>query len=128
MSLVKNSDSFTGMNTNSALSVRNLNMPIGIDQTEVIDSDDYALRIMEETLINMKKKALTFKHKDNVNSVAFSCDGNYIASGSDDKSIKIWNVTNPKEIFTLIGIPIDAIYFRSPNEIIWKEICQMFHK
>ncbi len=31
-------------------------------------------------------------HKDGVNSVAFSPDGNILASGSDDETIRLWNV------------------------------------
>ena len=31
-------------------------------------------------------------HQDAVNSVAFSPDGNYIASGSSDNTVRLWNV------------------------------------
>src|SRR5436305_2945496 len=38
-----------------------------------------------------------------VNSVAFSPDGKILASGSGDKTIKLWNVTSGKELHTLQG-------------------------
>lgn len=37
------------------------------------------------------------KHGAKINTVAFSNDGKYIVSGSDDKSVKIWNVAEKKE-------------------------------
>ncbi|MBE9198097.1 serine/threonine protein kinase [Nodularia sp. LEGE 06071] len=40
-------------------------------------------------------------HSDCVRSVAFSRDGQFLASGSFDKTIKLWNVSTGKEIYTL---------------------------
>ncbi|MBD2203040.1 serine/threonine protein kinase [Calothrix sp. FACHB-1219] len=42
-------------------------------------------------------------HASDVNSVAFSPDGKTLASGSDDKTIKLWNVETKQEIRTLKG-------------------------
>ena len=42
-------------------------------------------------------------HASDVNSVAFSPQGDKLASGSDDKTIKIWNVNSKEEILTLKG-------------------------
>ena len=42
-------------------------------------------------------------HSSDVNSVAFSGDGKLLASGSDDNTIKLWNVANQQEIRTLKG-------------------------
>jgi WD40 repeat protein len=42
-------------------------------------------------------------HKDVVISVAFSPDGKYLASGSKDKRVKLWNVESQKEVNTLNG-------------------------
>jgi WD40 repeat protein len=40
-------------------------------------------------------------HGDNVYSIAFSPDGKYLASGSGDKTVKLWNVESQKEVNTL---------------------------
>ena len=40
----------------------------------------------------------TFKHKDNVNSVAFSPDGKFLATGCDDDYAHIFNLETGKEV------------------------------
>jgi hypothetical protein len=42
-------------------------------------------------------------HESSVNSVGFSPDGKQLASGSEDKTIKIWDVTTGKVLNTLKG-------------------------
>jgi WD40 repeat protein/serine/threonine protein kinase len=42
-------------------------------------------------------------HTGRVSSLAFSSDGEKIASGSHDKTVKIWNARNGQELFTLRG-------------------------
>ena len=44
-------------------------------------------------------------HTDEVKTVAISPDGKYIVSGSDDKSIKVWELSSGREIQTLEGKP-----------------------
>ncbi len=42
-------------------------------------------------------------HSEVVRSVVYSPDGRYLASGSQDKTIKIWEVATGKELRTLTG-------------------------
>jgi WD40 repeat protein/tRNA A-37 threonylcarbamoyl transferase component Bud32 len=42
-------------------------------------------------------------HSSDVNSVAFSPDGQSLASASDDRTIKIWNLANRQKTLTLKG-------------------------
>lgn len=46
-------------------------------------------------------------HKGRINAVAFSTDGQRMASGSDDGTVKIWDLETRKEIATLIHIDRD---------------------
>ena len=50
-----------------------------------------------------KEQATLKGHTDCVHSVAFSPDGKTLASGSDDKTIKLWDVATGKELATLKG-------------------------
>ncbi len=42
-------------------------------------------------------------HSSYVRSVAFSPDGKYLASGSADNTVKLWNLESQKEVTTLQG-------------------------
>jgi WD40 repeat protein len=59
------------------------------------------------------------KHSEAVKSVAFSADGLLLATGSDDKTIVIWN-TQTGEGITTIGnnfFPVKALQFFSNDEL-----------
>lgn len=42
-------------------------------------------------------------HSEVINSIALSPDGKYLLSGSNDKTLKLWEVSTGREIRTLIG-------------------------
>ena len=42
-------------------------------------------------------------HTDSVNSIAFSLNGKYLASGCCDRTVKLWSVEFQKELATLTG-------------------------
>lgn len=62
-------------------------------------------------------------HTDDVDSVAYSPDGQRIVSGSDDGSIKVWETQNKQLVVTLLGFKDgewiiytpDNYYVASPN-------------
>ena len=117
--MAKNLNSFTEENSKSIFCDRNIYELLG--STEILqipqtkNSDEYALKVMEQTQINrwhflasinLRKRNLSFNHNGEVNSVSFSGDGKFAASGSKDQSIRVWSLIDPKEKFTLTEIPV----------------------
>ncbi len=63
---------------------------------------------LRTTLITMGSAALSTPmagHTDAVNSVAFSPDGHTVASGSSDRTVRLWNVADPAHP-TPLGQPL----------------------
>ena len=50
---------------------------------------------------NLKQKKVLEGHKSGVNSATFSCDGKYIVSSSQDKTVRIWDVSSDKQTLSL---------------------------
>jgi WD40 repeat protein len=52
-------------------------------------------------------------HREGVNCVAFSSDGRFLASGSRDKTIRIWDIRTGHTLRVLVapGVPADAKLF-----------------
>src|SRR5437660_300733 len=64
----------------------------------------------------------TFKgHTSSVRAVAFSPDGKTLASGSTDKTIKLWNVMTGKEKATLTGhtSEVIALAYRPDGQMLY---------
>ncbi len=74
----------------------------------------------EEELRSLKTRSVGVTslkgHSDRINSLAFSPDGKILASASDDKTIKIWQLATGKLICTLTGhlAAVQSVAF-SPN-------------
>ncbi|MFN6274728.1 MAG: NACHT and WD repeat domain-containing protein, partial [Microcystis sp.] len=64
--------------------------------TKVIDA-------LQKILIEGRESNRLVGHNDGVWSVSFSPDGKTLATGSEDKTIKLWNVETGEEIRTLKG-------------------------
>jgi WD40 repeat protein len=60
-----------------------------------------AENILRRGLSLLRKRELGVSHGDIVNSVTFSPDGKYFASGSADKTAKLWDAITGKEILSI---------------------------
>lgn len=65
-------------------------------------------------LLSLRPEAVSLlrtltRHTSTVTCVAFSPDGQTLASGSEDKTIKLWNLTTGQEVRTLSG-HTDTVY------------------
>lgn len=58
---------------------------------------------IEKTSENSDQPYTLKGHSSDVNSVTFSPDGQMLVTGSDDRTIKLWNLTTKQEIRTLVG-------------------------
>jgi WD40 repeat protein len=72
----------------------------------------------------MKAVASLAGHTNDVWSVAFSPDGQYIVSRSEDKLVKVWSVSGGKEVASLAGHA--SCVYRSPSvlmgNILFREV------
>ena len=57
---------------------------------------------------------MVFNHSSDVNKVAFSPDGKYIATASNDKTARIWNVSTGKNITLNHSGAVNSVTF-SPD-------------
>lgn len=54
-------------------------------------------------------------HKDDVNTLRFSPDGRFLASGSDDTSIQLWDVNTGKLVATLVALDREDYIVLTPD-------------
>ena len=60
--------------------------------------------LLEQILKEYGGELLTMTgHNGAITSVAYSPDGKFVLSGSDDKTLKLWNAADGKEVRTFIG-------------------------
>ncbi|MEH2253210.1 WD40 repeat domain-containing protein [Nostoc sp.] len=57
------------------------------------------------------------RHDSEVNSVAFSPDGERIVSGSDDKTVRLWDVNVSPLVNPLLGMILGSIQWRFPPRV-----------
>ncbi|MCA2775178.1 MAG: hypothetical protein IM474_07770 [Microcystis sp. M135S2] len=65
--------------------------------------DAEVMNALNKILVERSERYTLEGHNSNVNSVSFSSVGKTLATGSDDKTIKLWNVQTGQEIRTLTG-------------------------
>ena len=71
------------------------------DGYAIASADGNTIRLWDRA--SAKEIAVLMGHKNIVNSVAFSPDGNTIASASDDNTIRLWDRASGKEVAVLKG-------------------------
>ena len=68
-------------------------------------------------MITLKKLTTLQSHKGSVNSISFNYNGRILASGSNDGTIRLWNMDTFKEIINpiYIGREIHSVSFNNGN-------------
>jgi len=111
---VWNPDGFNLVNTNSSgtsnSGVRDMSIVLNENEEFVSIHDDNSIRLWEPTklepifLVNSR-----MNHSDQVLAVTFLNNTNYLASGSRDKTIIIWDLIAMNVFNTLLGHSNDVI-------------------
>jgi WD40 repeat protein len=55
-----------------------------------------------------KQVSTAVGHTNVINSLSFSGDGNYLASGGDDNAVKVWKVENANTLQSVVTIPVPS--------------------
>ena len=81
----------------------------GSFRTAVSPDGHYVATISSNTInlldVSTGNVVRSFKgHSDWVRDIAFSHDGRYLATGSNDATVKLWNASSGRELHTLTGV------------------------
>lgn len=79
------------------------------DGKTLVSSDMNVLRFWDMTT-GKEVRSVPTTHTDFIYSIAFSPDGKYMATGSGDKTAKIYEAASGKELFTITG-HTDPVWF-----------------
>lgn len=91
---------FTSSNSPTNKSNFTTDLPPQINQTSASETETAVIPIETKTWKCLK---ILKGHTASVNTIAISPDGETIVSGSDDKTISLWNLNTGKQIFTFFG-------------------------
>ena len=72
-------------------------------QTAAVSHQVRTTRLFGSGMLSQARRYLSRGHSRSVKSVAFSLDGSRIVSGSDDRTIRLWDAKSGKEVFRLGG-------------------------
>lgn len=87
---------------------------------ELIPSDPGTKALLDRVLTEYGGEVRTITgHKSAVTAVAYSPDGKFTLSGSDDKTLKLWNTEDGKEVRTFTGHrgAVTAVAFNPTGEL-----------
>ena len=59
--------------------------------------------VLRQSLVKSRVRLILEGHEDNVNSAAYSADGQRIVTASGDKTTKVWDAKTGTELMTLLG-------------------------
>ena len=59
--------------------------------------------VLRQSLVKSRVRLILKGHEDNVNSAAYSADGQRIVTASEDKTAKVWDTETGQELMTLKG-------------------------
>ncbi len=91
---------FTSSNSTTNKSNFTTDLPPQTNQTAASPTETAVVPIETKT---WKCQKILKGHTAGVNTIAISPDGETIVSGSDDKTVSLWNLNTGKQIFTFFG-------------------------
>ncbi len=94
------------------LSLEAVNLTESVDLAAPESAEDALFRAMQSSQL----RRIFSGHTEGINNVAFSADGRFLATVSQDTDVKLWDVATGQEIGTLTGHgqPVNAVAF-SPD-------------
>ncbi len=101
LSLLNNGQIFDALI--SAITVGNSLKKEEKNDPAVIEPYSIVTKVLQKSIFDVTEHNRLVKHSDYVRSVSFSPDGNTLASGSKDNTIKLWDVRTGKELLTFSG-------------------------
>ena len=89
------------------------NVAFTSDSRFVLSSGDSSIHLWDLTTGKEAPRRFDGKHSGRIPAMALSADGRRLATGGDDRTIKIWDVATGKMQHSFTGTPIRSCAWRS---------------
>ncbi|MFO0547874.1 MAG: WD40 repeat domain-containing protein [Polyangiaceae bacterium] len=105
---------------------------LAISPDGTLAAASYVRRAALFDIATRKLKFVLEKHRNQIDAIAFSCDGALVVTGAADKLVKIWSVATGKELHALDGhtgfveaivcLPDGTCVSASSHQLLWWDL------